>query len=83
MNKEFRVYVLSADNDNELKLSGYEIENWNHYQEQHNKLTEEANKFIELCEAEGSVFSLTGFQTAFNLDETISLNDYIFITNSY
>ena len=83
MKKEFRVYVLSVDNDNELNLSGYKIENWSYFEKFEGKLPEEANKFIELCKEEGLVYSLTGFQKAYNLYQTINLNDYIFITNNY
>jgi len=83
-NKEIRVYVLSADNDNELNLSSHKIESWSFFEKFEGKLPEEAEKFIELCEIEGSVYSLIGFQTTFNSDDTISnLSNFMFITNRY
>ena len=78
--KEFRVYVLSAD---AFDISAYDIENWVLYAEQHNKLTEEAKEFVRIAEEQGSVYSLYGFQMAFNLEETVGMNDWIFITNAY
>ena len=78
--KEFRIYILNADN---INISGYDIEEWNLYQEQHNKLTDDAKEFINEVERIGSVYSLFGFQNAFNIDEEIELNDWVFITNHY
>lgn len=80
--KETRVYVLSSDVDFPFDMSGYEIENWLLYAEAHGRLTDEAEVFVTMCEEQGSVYSLYGFQRAFNIDdETSSSNDYIFITD--
>lgn len=82
--KEVRVFVLSADViPDDFSMSGYEIENWVGYQEHHNQLTENAKRFIELCEEHGDVYSLYGFHTAFNISSLIGVNDYVFITNLY
>jgi hypothetical protein len=81
--KEMRVYVMSADYDFDFDISGYEIENWVGYQEQHNKLPSNAEKFIEVCENNGTVYSMYGFHQAFNIEESIGTNDYVFITNFY
>jgi len=78
--KEFRVYILSAD---ALDISAYDIENWVLYAEQHNKLTEEAKEFVKIAEEQDSVYSLYGFQMAFNLEQAVGMNDWVFITNAY
>lgn len=77
MNKEIRVYVLSAD---DIDTNGYEIESWN---EQGRLLPTNALEFIERAELEGNVFSLEGFQNAINLEELSLYNSWIFITNKY
>lgn len=78
--KEYRVYVLSAD---ESSFTSYDIQNWSSYQEHHNKLTQEAERFISECEMEGEIHTLTGFQDACNSQEINLDNSYIFITNCY
>ena len=78
--KEYRVYVLSADN---IMTSGYDIEEWVNYQERYNSLHEDAKSFIEVCKDKGEVYSLIGFQYAYNVDECIVANDWVFITNCY
>lgn len=81
--KEYRVYVLDASTEFDFGMSGYEIENWVLYQEQHNRLLENAEKFISKCEEEGEVYSLHSFQNALNLED-ININYvYVFITNCY
>jgi hypothetical protein len=67
MTQETRVYVIDLNND----TSEVEIGNWNN-------LTNE--QWIDLSERQGYVFSLDGFQKAFN-NEEISYDTYIrFIT---
>lgn len=78
--KETRVYVLSADIDLGFPMSGYEIQNWLSYQENHGKLPPNAELFIEEAEKQGSVYSLYGFHEAFNIEQSVGNNDYIFIT---
>lgn len=76
MNKEIRVYVLSAD---DIDTNGYEIESWSSYE----VLPPNALEFIEKAEYEGRVYSLSGFQNAINLEELSLYNSWIFITNKY
>lgn len=83
MKKEFRVYTINADDLGDLNISAHDIKDWDLYQDYYNKLTQQAEEFINICEQKGSVYSLDGFMIAFNLDQTISQNDYIFITNNY
>jgi hypothetical protein len=67
MTQETRVYVIDLNND----TSEVEIGNWNN-------LTNE--QWIDLSERQGYVFSLDGFQKAFN-NEEIPYDTYIrFIT---
>ncbi len=67
MTQETRVYVIDLNNDK----SEVEIGNWNN-------LTNE--QWIDLSERQGYVFSLDGFQKAFN-NEEIPYDTYIrFIT---
>jgi hypothetical protein len=67
MTQETRVYVIDLNND----TSEVEIGNWNN-------LTNE--QWIDLSERQGYVFSLEGFQKAFN-NEEIPYDTYIrFIT---
>jgi hypothetical protein len=67
MTQETRVYVIDLNND----TSEVEIGNWNN-------LTNE--QWIDLSERKGYVFSLDGFQKAFN-NEEIPYDTYIrFIT---
>ena len=78
--KEHRVYVLEVD-DCEFKF--YDIEDWGLYQEKHDKLHQDAEEFISKCELIGEVYSLQGFQNAYNLGDIDIANSYIFITNNY
>lgn len=56
MTNETRVYVIFLDND----TSGVEVGDWNN-------LSDEV--WIGLSEQQGTVFSLEGFQRAFNKEE--------------
>ena len=78
--KKQKVYVLNAT---DFKTSAYDIENWALYAEKHNKLLPEALEFIQKAEEQGTAYSIYGFQMAFNLEETIGMNDWVFITNCY
>lgn len=78
--REIRAYILSADEDFDFEMSGYEIENWVLYYEQHGKHLDNALAFIERCEEVGSVCSLYGLHSALNIEEGFGSNDYIFIT---
>jgi len=80
--KEFKVYVVSSMDDELDKLtniSGDEIEDWNNEP----NLPEDAIKFIEIAKKNGLVYSLQGFQDAFNFEEISTSSHYIFITNKY
>jgi len=81
MEKEIRVYVLSA---NEIQIDGgYAIDNWNDYEQAGQELPDEAKLFIRLAEKNGSVYSLKGFMVAHNINEEVGANDYVFITQAY
>jgi hypothetical protein len=83
-NKELRVYWVSEYEEFEnFTPSEQEIDNWDSYQEQHPStlLPKNASDFIERAETRGNVYSLRGFQEAYNND---MLNiGFIFITNNY
>lgn len=83
MKKEYRVYVASATAIKGLftKMSGYEIQSWEC--DGDDDLCDDALNFIGFCEAQGTVYSLNGFVDAFNIEEAVGMNDYIFITNKY
>lgn len=79
--KEYRAYVLDASVAGEkiYNISGYLIDNWGEYK----KLPKEALLFIQMCEEQGTVYSLKGLMTAINITEDVGNNDYVFITNLY
>ena len=78
--KETRVYILSA----EYKEATVEdIQNWTLYEEHHNKLTQDAEEFINLCEQVGEVRSLYEFQRYLNNDQPLFSNSWVYITNNY
>jgi len=84
MEKELRAYVINANNiPHDFNMSGYSILDWVSYEEQHGRLTDEAERFIQLCEKNGGVYSLYGFMQAINVSDIILLNDYVFITRAY
>jgi hypothetical protein len=76
MNKEIRVFVVSAT---DIDTNGYEIESWNPYE----VLPLNALEFVKRAELAGTVYSLSGFQNAINLEELSLDNSWIFITNKY
>jgi hypothetical protein len=78
--KEFRVYVLSANNSN---VDGYSIDNWNDCEKRGEELPQEAKDFMNAAERNGTVYSLTGFMVAFNINQEVGMNDWIFITQAY
>jgi len=77
MNKEYKVYIASAYDFPEV--AGIAIDVWS----KSDGLPVGAVEFIEHCENEGNVYSLQGFMTAFNINEEVGMNDWIFITNKY
>lgn len=82
MKKETRVYVLSADKFSADK-GGYSMDIWNDYEQAGEELPADAKLFIEEAEKNGSVFSLKGFMVAYNINEEVGANDYVFITSAY
>jgi hypothetical protein len=67
--KETKVYVIDLSDDS---CDSVDIGGWNNLSDE---------KWIELSESQGQVFSLKGFQNAFNREE-ISYDVYLrFITN--
>ena len=79
--KEFRVYVLSADYD--FDTCALDIENWQYYEQRHGYLPSQAEIYIDICEKEGSVYSLEDFVNAMNFQENDLSNSLIYITNNY
>ena len=79
--KEFRVYVLSADND--FDTCALDIENWQLYEQRHGCLPSQAEIYIDICEKEGSVYSVDDFVNAMNFQENDLSNSWIYITNNY
>lgn len=70
MTNETRVYAIFLDND----TSGVEVGDWNN-------LSDEV--WMDLSEQQGTVFSLEGFQRAFNKEE-IPYDTFIrFITKTF
>jgi len=80
--KEPRVYVLSASNFSP-DMGGYSMDIWDDYRLEGQELPEEAKEFIAMAEKEGRVYSLKGFMVAFNINEEVGMNDYVFITSAY
>lgn len=84
MIKEPRYYVVDASNPELCKqiqhMSGYVIDNWS---EENEPLDKDAEKFMKIAEKEGRVYSSIGFMVAFNIEQEISLNDWIYITDKY
>lgn len=78
--KEFRVYVIEAD---EYDTNAYDIENWTNISDTDSELPTDAIEYITECEEIGSVYSLRGFQNACNLEDIHINNSFIFITNLY
>lgn len=73
------VYVLSAS---EVSVSGYAIQEWVEHDKHNNTLHPEAEEFIKVCKKEGFIYSLEEFQDAFNIEESIGANDWIYITRN-
>jgi len=80
--KEHRVYILSADMITIYK-GGYSMDIWNDYEQNGEELPKEAKEFMKEAEKNGTVYSLKGFMVAFNINEEIGMNDFIFITQAY
>ena len=79
--KEKRVFVINADNiPADWNFSGYDISEW---KECTGELPKKAKDFINFAEKNGSVYTINGFMDAYNIGETIGMNDYIFITDKY
>lgn len=88
--KDFRVFVLDIEKnnqyieelDNEFTTPYSMIESFENLD--HDKVAKE--KFIALCEEQGSVYSIVGFQNQFNdaIDNSLEPNNsFIYITNNY
>jgi hypothetical protein len=82
MSKETRVYVLSAD-DFSPEIGGFALDIWNDSEQAGEDLPDEAKRFITMAEEIGQVYSLKGFMVAFNINEEVGMNDYVFITQAY
>ena len=82
MSKETRVFVLSAS-DFSADKGGYSMDIWNDYEREGQELPDEAKLFIKEAEDKGQVYSLKGFMVAFNINEEVGMNDYVFITSAY
>jgi len=80
--KEPRVFILSASNFDSSK-GGYSMDIWNDYEREGQELPAEAQEFMKQAETEGRVYSLKGFMVAYNINEEVGMNDYVFITSLY
>lgn len=88
--KETRVYVCPIEEPyfkfiKEINIPPNDcganmLERWS---ENEGDLPPEALEFITLCEENGSVYSLQGFQFAINRDYINLTESYVFFTNKY
>lgn len=77
MNKEFRVFIVNNLDYDEVSRP---TSDWF----KDGKPSEEALIFMELAEDEGRVYSLQGFQEAFNSGTELSEEvDFVLITDKY
>lgn len=74
--KETLFFVVSAK---DISTSSYDISDWNAYDE----LPVDAKEFIQVAMKNGRAYDVEEFMNQYNLEETISGNDWIFITNKY
>lgn len=74
--KEYRVYVNDLESVN---VDQAKIQSWNDLPE----LDDDAQEFITTAENEGCIYTLNGFQLAFNNENISDVNDIIFITNKW
>lgn len=81
--KEIRAFIVDTG-DERLpdNMSGYLIDDWADTPE-NEELDDDAKLFISIAEEDDHVYSIKGLMVAFNINEEVSLNDYIFITNKY
>ena len=80
MTKELRFFVVNADHpDLWDDIIGSDISLW---QEDY-ELGFHAKKFIEIARKENCEYSYKGFMVAFNINEEVGMNDWIFITDKY
>jgi len=80
--KETRVYVLAASEFSAEK-GGYSMDIWNDYEQAGLELPEEAKVFMKEAEEKGGVFSLKEFLVAYNINDEVGMNNYVFITKAY
>ena len=80
--KETRYYILDLDLCSD-GINATKIKSWMNYEEHHNKLTTEAEQFIETCEQHGGVMTQTEFIYQLNCDMIDLNNNYVYATNNY
>ena len=80
--KEHLVFVLSAS-DFSASKGGYSMDIWNDHERNGDELPPEAIEFMDLARAKNRVYSLKGFMVEININEDITDNDYVFITQAY
>jgi len=84
--KEHRVYLyefhIDSDSDDDF-FNAESVENFYLYEGYHNKLNPQAERFIELCEQEGTVYSLSQFCEELNNDRLNTDNFVFYITDKY
>lgn len=84
--KEYRVYLyefhIDSDSDDYF-FNAESVENFYLYEEHHNKLNQQAEMFIELCEKDGTVYSLSQFCEELNNDRLNTDNFVFYITDKY
>lgn len=74
------IYILATDFCPD-HIHANEIQNWTHYANQHNKLTEDAKAFCNLANLKGMTYDMDDFQFALNTDSADINDSFIFITN--
>ena len=74
---EMFAYVLANDIVGGTDISVFHLNEWAH-EVRDGVIPEKAAKYIAMCEERGSVYSLIGFQVAFNITGDIGEDDYVF-----
>jgi hypothetical protein len=83
INQSIKAYVLSLDVETDFEVHATAIQNWMSYEQQHNKLHPDAERFISVCESLGDVYTLYGFVSFLNFDSASMENSYIYLTKNY
>ncbi len=77
--KNLTVYVLSADDD-KVSTDAYTIQEWSEIEDAGGKMPKEAFEFMQRAASLGNAYSVSDFLLAYNLEETVGMNDWVFIS---